>query len=715
MKRVLFVFLFLIVSIRAWSWHIVGGHLELLHVSGYTYRLNLILYLDRKQQINDRENPYESVKIYRNGDNQLIKNVRLYKENKNFVQYTNQECQHGDGSKTLRLLYSKVITLDRASFSDPRGYYAAWQKCCRNNAIINLPDVAPGFSLDRSGTGITLVTDFSPIVKNGQAFTNSSPQDFKPLRDYACVGQPYYADISGKDADGDELRYYLEEPFDARNRRALVNIRGQIRRRNTYTNPAKPYHKLWYGPRVRYERGASIRLGAPEISARHIIPGMPLSNSLKITRRGGLLTVTPKASGLYVFSVRVDEYRNGEKIGTVKRDFQLLVKSDCRPATPPRVTIYRQDGTLYRPGIDKINTSTKGGNICLRVVVRDVEGEQIRLSAQGVGFSTSHLAHIFRNLTGVIPFRNDFSTSRYNTLTFNVCLPPCAYTSGKPYALNIIASDSGCPLPARGIAPVAFDVESSKLHITASASSPIRKNIKDRFTPFMVTATSSRGELIKLSAKEKRHALESVGATFRAQEGKGRVQSRFNMDLSCRRQNIKRDTKYTFYFTAESKSQAAGCPSQKKVVAVDLEVKVPLNTKPKFENALQHTLTVGRGQQHFDVIASDVNNDRITLRLLPDSLAPTKNFTFTTARGRGRVNGTLYWNPDCSLLGDKQEAKNYALRFSATDDNCPNIKADTVTMHFKVQDLAVTYDRFNPPNAFTPNGDHYNDIYKLTE
>ena len=51
----------------------------------------------------------------------------------------------------------------------------------------------------------------------------------------------------------------------------------------------------------------------------------------------GFLTATPSQQGLYVFAVKCDEYRDGVKIGEVRRDFQMLVVDVCPRAEAPQI------------------------------------------------------------------------------------------------------------------------------------------------------------------------------------------------------------------------------------------------------------------------------------------------------------------------------------------------------------------------------------------
>src|SRR6185369_12654890 len=72
----------------------------------------------------------------------------------------------------------------------------------------------------------------------------------------------------------------------------------------------------------------------PGYSLSNIIGGSP---DLKISPNG-LLTCTPVNQGLFVFAVKVEEFRNGQKIGETRRDFQMLVIGSCQPDQPPQIT-----------------------------------------------------------------------------------------------------------------------------------------------------------------------------------------------------------------------------------------------------------------------------------------------------------------------------------------------------------------------------------------
>lgn len=58
--------------------HIVGGEFELLHISGNTYQLNMILYFDKiNGSPGAKDQPGVNVSIFRKADNNLMGNVFL--------------------------------------------------------------------------------------------------------------------------------------------------------------------------------------------------------------------------------------------------------------------------------------------------------------------------------------------------------------------------------------------------------------------------------------------------------------------------------------------------------------------------------------------------------------------------------------------------------------------------------------------------------------
>ena len=188
------------------AFHIVGGEIEFIYLSDGLYRINLIQYFDEAQNDNPGADPFVTIFIFRNGDDQLMSTHTLPLIQTENVEYTNIECAR-DELQTSRILYSADIQLSPEQYDSEDGYYIQWERCCRNTAIDNI--------VNPQGTGMNYVLEIPPLMRNGKVFVNSSPILFKPLSDYACINQLFYTEFTGVDPDGDSLVYSLTTPLNS--------------------------------------------------------------------------------------------------------------------------------------------------------------------------------------------------------------------------------------------------------------------------------------------------------------------------------------------------------------------------------------------------------------------------------------------------------------------------------------------------------------------
>ena len=212
MKR-LIVVLLLLISVPLAASHIVGGEIELLHLSNFTYRVNLIYYFDVVHNPNRNiraEEPTIDLYIFRQSDNVQLLKVTLDWLDKTRVGYTQPSCSSGE-IVTDKIIYTTTIELPANLYSDPQGYYITWARCCRNYSILNIISQDPAHG--GVGAGQTFYLEFPPVTINGQQFINSSPRNFPALNDYACPTKPYYVNFAGTDDDGDSLAYSLVTPL----------------------------------------------------------------------------------------------------------------------------------------------------------------------------------------------------------------------------------------------------------------------------------------------------------------------------------------------------------------------------------------------------------------------------------------------------------------------------------------------------------------------
>ena len=306
MVRIFLLYFFctlLVVSLpgsKASANHIVGGELKMKPVSGGNmYEITLVQFWDENNlkiaTPNSGGNRDETAKlfIYRKRNNELLGSVTLNYQSSSNVTYQNKTCATVRSLRTVQGIYTGLVLLDPTKYSDAEGYYIVWERCCRNGDINNIK--IPG------DNGMVFYMEFPPIT-----IINSSPEFQFPNGQYICVNRPFSMNTSALDTDGDELRYSLAVPY-----------RGN-------TSPGQPVgddtKKNGY-PLITWETG---------ISLDNVIPGPA---PLAINSKTGVLTVTASQKGLYVFTVMCEEYRNGKKIGLVRRDFQLLV-IDCSYDTP---------------------------------------------------------------------------------------------------------------------------------------------------------------------------------------------------------------------------------------------------------------------------------------------------------------------------------------------------------------------------------------------
>lgn len=279
--------------------HIVGGEI-LMETTSVTnqYSFSLIQFWDENTLTTGNRDAQVELLFYRKKDNRLVLRSSLPYITSKSVNYQNQACAAFRALKTVQGIYNARITLLPSDFNDPDGYYVVWERCCRNDDINNIE--SPG------GSGMVFYLEFPPL-----SIRDNSPVFSFPNGDYICKDQPFTMKMSATDPDGDELRYSLVTPMSGNTTR------------NNPTGDASP--KSSY-PLIQWTTG---------ISLQNVIPGTP---SLQIDPRSGTLSVTAKELGLFVFTVQCDEYRNGVKIGVVRRDFQLLV-IECSKNSPPAPVI----------------------------------------------------------------------------------------------------------------------------------------------------------------------------------------------------------------------------------------------------------------------------------------------------------------------------------------------------------------------------------------
>jgi len=194
-------------------------------------------------------------------------------------------------------VYSFEITLDRIQ----ENYLIAYQRCCRNDDIDNL--------INSGDTGAAFVLEIFPAAFVSES---SSPVFNFPPPNIVCANFPVVYDNSATDPDGDEIIYSFCTPLTAGGTDGSGGQNTGDPNSCTGVRPAPPDCIPPFDP-VTFIPGASG--SAP-------VPGAP---GLSINSTTGIVTGQPSTLGLYVLTVCVQEYRDGELLSIVRQDYQINV------------------------------------------------------------------------------------------------------------------------------------------------------------------------------------------------------------------------------------------------------------------------------------------------------------------------------------------------------------------------------------------------------
>lgn len=292
MRRSLYLILILLCSIASQSAHLVGGEISYRCLGNNNYEVKLVIYRDCQSN----GAPFDDPAI-----------ITIYDGSKNFIDNLYPSLHSArvlpiTAPNSCTTLPSFVCTaegvyLDTVNLApNSSGYTFSHQRCCRNASIDNVPNP--------SIWGNTYT-----IEVPANANCNSSPSFVNPPPVALCLNIATDIDMSVLETDGDSLTYSLCYPLHGGGNQTTVTGPNSPRP-DTATPP--PYQI------VPFSGGFSA--GQP-------IPGNP---AFSLNPNTGILSGTPSQIGQYVFAICVQEWRNGQLLSTLRRDFQFNVTNQCR-------------------------------------------------------------------------------------------------------------------------------------------------------------------------------------------------------------------------------------------------------------------------------------------------------------------------------------------------------------------------------------------------
>ena len=228
----------------------------------------------------------------------------------------------------------EYIYIDTITFPVPGDFKVNFEECCRNGAIQN---IVGGSSLYLNNTIFVDPTNSSPVFSN-------------PPITLAQFQVPFFYNPLPFDADGDSISWDLDIPLNS----GGVPVGG-------YTLPAAD----------------------------------PLG-PFALNQTTGEITFLPNMLGNFEVSFRVSEFRNGVKIGEIRRDMQIIVVTSNN--APP---IIGSTSNTY-PFSGKTFSISPGNSFTMSVAATDPDGQSVSISATGepLNLATNPAIFTFNNTMG---------------------------------------------------------------------------------------------------------------------------------------------------------------------------------------------------------------------------------------------------------------------------------------------------------------------------
>ncbi len=297
------------IAIGGQARHIIGGVMTYECLGGNVYEFTIKMYRDCNCTMCAEFDPIAPVAVYECGTNvncsgldqspgDWFTTIDVPLQSVTEIGAPDYPCLIPPDVCVQEGIYIFQLTLPQSTES----YHISYQRCCRNVTITNI--------INPEDAGATFAVEITPAA---QQECNSSPvfDDFPPT--VICAGAALEYDHSATDPDGDQLVYEFCAPLLGGG--PMLDAVFYTTCAGAAPDPSCPPP---YSP---------VPFNAPTFTALAPMGGDPI---VTIDPNTGLITGTPTLLGQFVVGVCVSEYRNGQLLSRVVRDFQFNVAS-CDP------------------------------------------------------------------------------------------------------------------------------------------------------------------------------------------------------------------------------------------------------------------------------------------------------------------------------------------------------------------------------------------------
>lgn len=274
--------------------HLVGGEISYKCLGNNDYEISLTVYRDcisQGAQFDQRA----VITIY-DANNTRVQNLRVPISSTSALPLAapNNCTSLPPNICTEKAIYIATVNLPPIA----GGYTITHQRCCRNGTITNIPNP------DTRGNTYTTTIPSLDSCNSSPSFNSDPPV-------VLCLNQKVDLNLSVTETNGDSVHYELCQLLTGGGQNN--QIAGALS--SPVPDPAgpPPYTTIGYGA------GYSINNPIPSNN-----PGFSINSQT------GILSGRPTSVGQFVFAICAEEYRNGVRMSTIRRDFQFNVSGACQ-------------------------------------------------------------------------------------------------------------------------------------------------------------------------------------------------------------------------------------------------------------------------------------------------------------------------------------------------------------------------------------------------